>query len=198
MYTIQLDKTNNFECNIKIQGASIKKTKVNLVVESNDFSLKFKGSISEDGKINIPLSKLKGILDENVKGKLYLEVIADDTYFTPYETEYLTEVSRKVEVVSVNGKSKKSLVEGSEFEENVSKKPIVTISEVKQDNTKLILEHTKNIVKTIKNKNLSIYKSSDKSAVIKTIQSYLIENKVKGNLNKGIMVNLYNIISRVK
>ena len=198
MYTIQLDKTNSFECNIKIQGASIKKTKVNLVVESNDFSLKFKGSIDEDGKINIPLSKLKGILDENVKGKLYLEVIADDTYFTPYETEYLTEVSRKIEVVSVNGKSKKSLVESNEVEENVSKKPIVTISEVKQDNTKLILEHTKNIVRTIKNKNLSIYKSSDKSAVIKTIQSYLIENKVKGNLNKGIMVNLYNIISRVK
>lgn len=198
MYTIQLDKTNNFECNIKVQGASIKKTKVNLVVESNDYSLKFKGTINEDGKISIPLTKLKGILDENVKGNLYLEVIADDTYFTPYETEYVTEVSRKVEMISINGKDKKSLVESSESEEVINKKPIITISEVKQDNTKLILEHTKNIVKNIKSKNLSVFKPTDKSAVIKTIQSYLSENKVNDTLNNDIMVNLYNIISRVK
>jgi hypothetical protein len=198
MYTIQLDKANNFECNIKIQGASIKKTKVNLVVECSDFSLKFKGSINEDGKINVPLSKLKGILDENVKGKLYLEVIAEDTYFTPYETEYLTEVSRKVEMISVNGKDKKSLVESRDADENISKKPIVTISNVKQDNSKLVLEHTKKIVKNIKNKNLSIYKSKDKTKVIKTIQSYLSENKINGVMNRNIMETLYKIISTPK
>jgi hypothetical protein len=101
-------------------------------------------------------------------------------------------------MISINGKDKKSLVESSETEEVINKKPIITISEVKQDNTKLILEHTKNIVKNIKSKNLSVFKPTDKSAVIKTIQSYLSENKVNDTLNNDIMVNLYNIISRVK
>jgi len=35
MYTIQLDTVKNFECTLKIQGASLAKSKVNLVIESN-------------------------------------------------------------------------------------------------------------------------------------------------------------------
>jgi hypothetical protein len=44
-YKIQLDKASTFECNVKIEGASLNKTKANLIVESDDFSLKFKGSV---------------------------------------------------------------------------------------------------------------------------------------------------------
>jgi hypothetical protein len=195
MYKIQLDKASDFECKIKISGASVKKTKVNLVAESEDYSLKFKGTINEDGKITVPISKLKGVLEEGKKGNLYLEVIADDTYFTPYETQYETEVSRKVEVVSINGKDKQSLVESEEI---APKKPIVTISEVKQDNTKLVLEHTKNIVKTVTNKKLNFFKHTDSKEVVKVIKSYLTENKVNDTLNKDIMANIYNVISKVK
>lgn len=195
MYKIQLDKASDFECKIKVSGASLNKTKVNLVVESDDYSLKFKGSINENGKITVPVSKLKGVLDEGKKGNLYLEVIADDTYFTPYETQYETELSRKVEVVSVNGKNKESLVEE---EKPTIKKPMVEVSEVKQDNTAIILEHTKNIVKKISGNNLNVFKTSDKPQIIKTIQSYLLENKVNDTLNKDIMANLYNVISKIK
>lgn len=190
MYTIQLDKSSDFECKIKVSGASINKTKVNLVVESDNYSIKFKGTIDENGKISVPISKLKGILEEGKKGNLYLEVIAEDTYFTPYETQYITEVLRKVEVVSVNGKQ--SLVENEET------KPKVTISEVKIDNTKLILEHTKNIIKTIKSKKLNLFKLSDNPIIIKTIKSYLNENKVNRGLNEDIMNTLYKAISKIK
>ena len=195
MYKIQLDKASDFECKIKVSGASIKKTKVNLVVESQDYSLKFRGTIDENGKITVPVSKLKGILEENQKGNLYLEVIADDTYFTPYETQYETEVSRKVEVISINGKNKETLVEE---ETPVIKKPIIEISDVKQDNTEIILEHTKNIIKEIASKKLNVFKVSDNKLVVESIKSYLNKNNIDNALNKDIMANLYNVISKIK
>ncbi len=96
MYTITLDTAKNFECTLKIQGASLNKSKVNLVIESNDMDIRCRGTITEKGKVSIPVKKLKGILEENSKGKMYLEVIAEDSYFTPYKTDYITELSKKV------------------------------------------------------------------------------------------------------
>ena len=46
MYTIQLDQTKNFECNLKIQGASLKKSKINMIIEGDDFDIKLKGTIA--------------------------------------------------------------------------------------------------------------------------------------------------------
>ena len=145
MYTIQLDQAKNFECSLKIQGASLKKSKINMIIESDDFDIKLKGTIDNDGQVTIPVKKLKGILDENVKGNMFLEVIAEDTYFTPYQTEYVTEVSRKVEVISINGKSKETLTE-SEGVKITDSKPKVTISDIKNDNTLLIKEHAYRII----------------------------------------------------
>lgn len=65
MYTIQLDQAKNFECSLKIQGASLKKSKINMIIESDDFDIKLKGSIDSSGQVTIPVKKLKGILDEN-------------------------------------------------------------------------------------------------------------------------------------
>ena len=93
----------------------------------------------------------------------------------PFETEYVTEISRKVEVVSVNGKSKESLTE-SEGIKVTDSKPKVTISDIKNDNTLLIKEHAYRINKNITKSNLNIFKKEDKNKVIKAIQNYLIEN----------------------
>ena len=194
MYTIQLDQTKNFECSLKIQGASLKKSKINMIIEGDDFDIKLKGTIDSDGQVTIPVKKLKGILDENVKGNMFLEVIADDTYFTPYKTEYLTEISRKVEVISVNGKSKESLTE-SESVNVTDSKPKVTISDIKNDDALLIKEHVNRINKNITRSNLNIFKKEDKTKVIKTIQNYLTENKVENSLYDKIMTELYTLLS---
>jgi hypothetical protein len=194
MYTIQLDTVKNFECSLKIQGASLKKSKVNLVIEANDLDIRCRGSINESGKVSIPVKKLKGILDEEASGNMYLEVIADDTYFTPYQTEYLTEVSRKVEVIGVNGKSKETLTE-SESVNVTDLKPKVTISDIKNDDTLLIKEHVNRINKNITRSNLNIFKKEDKIKVIKTIQNYLTENKVENRLYDKIMSKLYTLLS---
>ena len=194
MYTIQLDQTKNFECSLKIQGASLKKSKINMIIEGDDFDIKLKGAIDSSGKVTIPIKKLKGILDENIKGNMFLEVIAEDTYFTPYKTEYLTEVSRKVEVISVNGKSKESLTE-SESVNITDSKPKVTISDIKNDDALLIKEHVNRINKNITRSNLNIFKKEDKTKVIKTIQNYLTENKVENSLYDKIMTELYTLLS---
>ena len=39
MYTIQLDQAKNFECSLKIQGASLKKSKINMIIEGDDFDI---------------------------------------------------------------------------------------------------------------------------------------------------------------
>ena len=165
-----------------------------MIIEGDAFDIKLKGTIDSDGQVTIPVKKLKGILDENVKGNMFLEVIAEDTYFTPYETEYVTEVSRKVEVTSINGKSKETLTE-SEGIKVTDSKPKVTISDIKNDDTLLIKEHANRINKNIIRSNLNIFKKEDKIKVIKTIQNYLTENKVENSLYDKIMTELYTLLS---
>ena len=78
MYKLFTDKTELFECNIKLEGASLKNSQARLLVESEGLNLMFKGTISSTGKCQIPIKKLKGLLDENISGDIKLEVIADD------------------------------------------------------------------------------------------------------------------------
>ena len=156
MYTITLDTAKNFECTLKIQGASLNKSKVNLVIESNDMDIRCRGTITEKGKVSIPVKKLKGILEENSKGKMYLEVIAEDSYFTPYKTDYITEVSKKVNL-----------------KENVK------ITEVNQTVTADVTNHPENIINILKENNVDIFNISHKSKSTQLIQSYIVKNNIK-------------------
>ena len=111
MYKLFTDKTELFECNISLQGASLKKSKARLVVETKDYSLLFNGSINSSGKCEIPIRKLKGLIDEDTNGSIRLEVIAEDTFFTPWESDFEVETSRKVTVEVKNQTSKKPILE---------------------------------------------------------------------------------------
>jgi hypothetical protein len=157
MYTITLDTAKNFECTLKIQGASLNKSKVNLVIESNDMDIRCRGTITEKGKVSIPVKKLKGILEENSKGKMYLEVIAEDSYFTPYKTDYITELSKKVNL-----------------KENVK------ITEVNQTViANVTTNHPENIINILKENNVDIFNISHKSKSTQLIQSYIVKNNIK-------------------
>lgn len=157
MYTITLDTAKNFECTLKIQGASLNKSKVNLVIESNDMDIRCRGTITEKGKVTIPVKKLKGILEENTKGKMYLEVIAEDSYFTPYKTDYITEVSKKVNL-----------------KENIK------ITEVNQTVTAdVTTNHPENIINILKENNVDIFDISHKSKASQLIQSYIVKNNIR-------------------
>ena len=111
MYKLFTDKTELFECSISLEGASLKKSKARLVIETKEYSLLFNGSISKGGKCEIPIRKLKGLIDESTTGNIRLEVIAEDTFFTPWESDFEVDTSKKVTVEVKSQSIKKPIVE---------------------------------------------------------------------------------------
>ena len=112
MYTLFTDKSDVFECDLKLEGASISKSQCRLLIESDDFSLLFNGSINESGQVKIPIKKLKNILEENKTGNLKLEVIADgDSYFTPWEEKFIVKTNKKASILEVRSKNNANITE---------------------------------------------------------------------------------------
>jgi hypothetical protein len=162
MYKLFTDKSELFECDIKLQGASLKKSKARLVVETQDYSLMFNGNISKGGKCEIPIRKLKGLIDEDTTGNIRLEVIAEDTFFTPWESDFEVETSKKVTV---------------EVKSQTIKKPIIE-AKVKVTNSEQ--EHIVNLLKLLVNENINIKNISYKRNKLNNIvATYLKENTVK-------------------
>ena len=123
MYKLFTDKTEIFECDIQLSGASLDKSSVRLVVESTDLNLLFKGKIDSTGKCRVPVKRLSGLLGETTRGTLRLEVIADDTYFTPWKSDFVVETSKKV-TVEVKSQNKNQIVE--------NKKPRMKVTNIKK------------------------------------------------------------------
>ena len=96
MYTLYSDKQNIFECDIQLEGASLNDAFARLIIESENLNLMYNGTITSDGTCKIDMPRLKGIVKEN--GNLRLEVIADDMYFNPWESEYDLKTTKKVTV----------------------------------------------------------------------------------------------------
>ena len=175
MYKLFTDKSELFECDIKLQGASLKKSKARLVVETQDYSLMFNGSISNGGKCEIPIRKLKGLIDEDTTGNIRLEVIAEDTFFTPWESDSEVETSKKVTVEVKSQTTKKPIVEA---------KVKVTVSEQ---------QHVVNLLKLLINENINIKNISYKRNKLNNIvATYLKENTVKNNKEviRGVLKRL--------
>ena len=163
MYKLFTDKSELFECDIKLQGASLNKSKARLVVETSDYALMFNGSISNSGKCEIPIKKLKGLIEEDTTGNIRLEVIAEDTYFTPWESEFEVETSKKV-TVEVKSQTQ-------------SKKPIV---EAKVKVTSSEQQHVINLLKLLVKENINIKNISYKRNKLNNIvATYLKENTIK-------------------
>ncbi len=149
MYKLFTDKTELFECNIKLEGAQLKNSQARIIVESNDIALLFKGTIDTNGKCSIPIKKLKGLLEQNTKGEIKLEIIADDTFFTPWKSEFLVEESKKL-TVEVTSQDAMTILEAS--------KPKLKVSGIKNDkDIELpIVDHVVKIVKLLLRENINL------------------------------------------
>lgn len=101
------DKTEIFECNVSLEGASIKDSKLRAILKFDDKNLMVEGKIKSNGKGQILLPKLKNISKDGEVGKMELEVIAEDAYFQPYEEAFSVLTSKKAKVESVRTKSVK-------------------------------------------------------------------------------------------
>ena len=177
MYKLFTDKSELFECDIKLQGASLNKSKARLVVETSDYSLLFNGSISSKGKCEIPIRKLKGLIDENTIGNIRLEVIAEDTFFTPWESDFEVETSKKVTVEVKSQENKKQILE-TKVKVKVKKTKPITITEK---------QHIINLFKILIKENINLKNISFKRNKLNNIvATYLKENTVN---NKEKIIN---------
>lgn len=111
MYTLYTDKGEDFKCNIGVEGAKISNTQARLVLKSDNINLLFEGKVSSDGTCTIPIKRLKDVLEEGTKGDIKLEVIAEDTFFTPWEDKFEVKTNKKVTVEVANDTSKSPIKE---------------------------------------------------------------------------------------
>ena len=175
MYKLFTDKAELFECSIKLEGASLKKSKARLVVETPEYSLLFNGNISKGGKCEIPIKKLKGLIDENTSGNIRLEVIAEDTFFTPWESDFEVDASKKVTVEVKSQTAKKPILETKVRVKVKGEKPTITERQHVINLFKLLIKDDINV------DNIS-FKRNELNNIVAT---YLQENTVK-NTDKVI------------
>ena len=195
MYKLFTDKAELFECDIKIEGASLSNSTARLVVETNDYSLMFNGKINSSGKCEIPIKKLKGLIDESSKGNIRLDVIAEDTYFIPWKSEFEINASKKVtvEIKSQN----KPLIESGGPKVKVSK--IKETKKINKSKQVMITEsektHILNIMKLLIHENVNIDNLSIKrdklNKVIATYNQFKpISESSKGKVINGVLTVL--------
>jgi hypothetical protein len=176
MYKLFTDKTEVFECNIKLEGASLKNSQARLIIESEDVNLMFEGTINKDGKCSIPIKKLKGLLEDSTSGQIKLEVIAEDTYFTPWKSEFIVEASRKV---TVEVKSNDAEI----IKENTPKIQITGIEEVDP-----VTEHIIRLVKMLVKEDINLKNLTVKKDKLNNIVgTYLNENKIEQEVVQEII-----------
>jgi hypothetical protein len=185
MYKLYTDKTEIFECKVKIDGASLSNSKARLIIESEDLNLLFNGRIDEHGNCKIPIKRLKGILPESMKGEIKLEVIADDTYFIPWKSEFSVDASKKV-VVEVKSQDADLIIESApkvsvtDVKNTESIVTTVASTESTPDISKVIKEHVVNLMRLLLREDISIdnivFKKTKANSIIST---YLNSQKVE-------------------
>ena len=177
MYKLFTDKTELFECNISLQGASLKKSKARLVVETPEYSLLFKGTISKSGKCEIPIRKLKGLIDENTSGNIRLEVIAEDTFFTPWKSEFEVDTSKKVTVEVKSQTTKKPIIETKVKVSVKNNKKTITVTEK---------QHVINLFKLLIKEDININNITFKRNKLNNIVGTYLKDKEINNPDKII------------
>ena len=94
MYKLFTDKTEIFECNVQIEGASLDKSIARIVVDSEELNLMFNGTIDKDGKFVISHEFANDLTTEGeekfeikvFKDKEFTEQRGNTAYVTPEST----------------------------------------------------------------------------------------------------------------
>ena len=173
-YKLYTDKQETFECDLYLEGASLKDSSARILVETKDLTLLFPGKISKDGNCKVPIKKLKGLLGEDTTGNIKLEVIAEDTLIEPWQSEFVVSTSKKV-TVEVKGQGNKKQIKESS-------KPRVKIKNVKN-----YFNPINEIVKTLKENGITLQKVvKDKKRIVSILENYSNKIGYKGGTKKFI------------
>ena len=171
-YKLYTDKQEVFECKISLEGASLTKATSRILVETTDLKLMFEGTIDKNGNCKVPIKKLRGLVNENDKGTIKLEVIAEDTYFNPWESDFEVDTSKKIKVEVKN--QDKPLVKSS--------KPKMVVKEVKHP-----FDPVKKVVNVLHKQGIdvsTIYE--EKKKMIPMLKEYSVKSGYKLGVKKFI------------
>jgi hypothetical protein len=189
MYKLFTDKTELFECNVKLEGASLKNSQARLIIESEEINLLFNGKIDSTGKCTIPIKKLKGLLESNTKGEIRLEIIAEDTYFTPWRSEFKVEASRQI-TVEVKSQDAEIIAEST---------PKIQISGIKEETVDPIEKHIIKLVKLLVKEDINLNNLTiKKNKINNIIATYLKSNHVEKSQLEQIIEGVISKLPQIK
>ena len=185
MYKLYTDKQETFECDLFLEGADLKQSSARIVVESEDLTLMFKGTIDDKGNCKVPIKKLKGLMSENTTGDIKLEVIAEDTLIEPWQSDFIVDTAKKV-TVEVKSQSNKKVIKENK----------VQVSNIKQEVSKKDIDHVANIMKLLVRENITLSNLSVKkdrlNKIVATYTKYKpLEENNKKQVIKGVLKGLY-------
>jgi len=194
-YILYTDKNENFKCDISLEGAKLKDTFARLVLNTDDVNVIFEGKIESGGKCVIPIKPLKNIFDTDTLGEMVLEVVADDTYFIPWKSNFITQKSKSVEVTiddSVEETKPKLTVEVNTQRQKITKTPaprqIHSLKAPIKDISKVLIEYGVNI------RNLNKKKSFTKEI----INEYFLENPKYLRYKSKVIGGVVKVLSKKK
>ena len=136
MYTLYSDKHNIFECDIQLEGASLNQAFARVIVEGNDLNLVFNGDINNEGNCRIEMPKLN-MLKEG--GEMKLEVIADDMYFNPWNSDFELKKSKNITVEVKQPKDNVIKENKAKVKVNINQQTPVTQKKIKQKENQIII-----------------------------------------------------------
>ena len=183
-YKLFTDKQEIFECNIYLEGASLTKATSRIIVETQDLKLMFEGTIDKDGNCKVPIKKLRGLVNEDTKGTMKLEVIAEDTYFNPWESYFEVDTAKKIKVeVRKQGgrRSANHSVYGNYH------KPKMVVQEVKKSKPKKSINPVDKVVNVLHKQGIgvsTIYE--EKKKMIPMLKEYSTKTGYKQGAKKFI------------
>ena len=192
-YILYTDRKENFSCDIALEGAKLNESFARIILETKDINYVFNGSIDASGKCEIPIRALKGLMDVRDSGNMVLEVVADDTYFRPWESNFIVDAHTKLEV-KINEQSQPSK---PKIQVSVNAKKDI-IKEEKPKSKKLTIAEAVEDMSNILNKNKISKKnfSKNKTKVQKLFVEYFTDKKIsnKNKKNKILKTTIHSIV----
>jgi hypothetical protein len=178
MFKIFKDKDRLFKCSVDVQGANINDCSARLIFEFNDQIIMYKGAINENGQCKIVIPKIKKF-EEGDSGKVTLEVIAENTLFESWKSEFEVTFDKKVNVVLENNDSSDIISEENKEVLN-DKKVSVSIIDDEVDNVFEKTETPKNVEKTVE-------KTETHKKVEKIIEKNTKKKENKEYINEDVL-----------
>lgn len=99
VYKLFTDKNNTFQCKLELEGASLDDATVRIILEGkNNRNYLFEGSMNNSGDCVVNLDKLSDLFKAGDSGNMWLEVVAEDAFFLPWQSLFEVDASKKLRV----------------------------------------------------------------------------------------------------